>query len=107
MASSPLKGQGKPDGNRSASAARRCLTGVSPRSNGSKASEYRIFFRFHESPVLLPSRISQGKILDPNIQGEVINKAYEANDRGFDATLFNGGSQTPSLWFSASGPTRN
>jgi hypothetical protein len=47
------------------------------------------------------------KIFDPNIQGEVIDKAYEANDRGFDATLFNGGSQTPSLWFSASGPTRN
>jgi hypothetical protein len=29
------------------------------------------------------------EILHPNIQGEVINKAYEANDRSFDAALFN------------------
>src|SRR3984885_3037798 len=29
------------------------------------------------------------EIFHSNIEGEVINKLYEANDRGFDAALFN------------------
>src|SRR4029079_5523254 len=31
----------------------------------------------------------ESEIFHSNIEGEVVNKIYEANDKGFDAALFN------------------
>ena len=39
---------------------------------------------------LLPSELGvEIEIFHSNIEGEVVNKLYDANDRGFDAALFN------------------